>query len=422
MLCRLCGDNATRFLELGIQPLANRFLTEAMLSQAQRVRIRVDGNLANRYLTEPMVSQPEPLFWLEEFFCKSCYLVQLGTVPEPKEQFSNYAYASSTSASFRKHFELLADKVCEHGVNPGDLVVDIGSNDGVLLAPLEARSVQAIGIEPAENLCAIARQGGMDVRHEFFGQQTVRAVGFNSAKAITAFNVFAHVPELRPLIRNIYDLLTPDGVFIAEVQSMKAMLDTLLFDNCYSEHVFTWSIISISRALAQFGLRVFRVEQIPTHGGSLRVFADKSHRVPEASVVEALAEEMGAGLGQLETYQAFAQQVQDIKTNLKTLLEDLHAQGNRIVGYGAPAKSSTINSFVGIDTRLVEYIVDDSPLKQGLYTPGSHIPVRNPEALKTDRPDYLLVYAWNFFEPIHEKTRHMRIPYILPIPPRIVQP
>lgn len=378
-----------------------------------------DQPMANRFLKQSELWEEEPRYPLELFFCRYCSLVQLGATVLPELMFSNYAYASSTSASFRQHFEQLADKVISM-LGPKSYVVEIGSNDGILLKPLKERGVIAIGVEPATNLASIATQQGVMTLNEFFSEETVASLGEGSADAVVGCNVFAHIPEIAQCLKNISRLLKPKGFLTMEVQDFRATIKDLTFDNCYLEHCFYWTLMSLQRFLASVGLRVFDASWIETHGGSLRVFADKGVRDVQASVGNILRLEEASNMGKVSTYKAFARRVRDIADSLIALLNDLRDAGKTIAGYGAPAKATTLLNYCGIGPKTIAYIVDDSPLKQGLYTPGTHIPIFSPEELEIRRPDLILVLAWNFFEPIKEKTKHLGVPYILPVPPRVV--
>ena len=394
--CRSCGGPSPEwFLSLGEHPLPNRFLTKAELRQ------------------------PEPRYPLDLFFCGRCSLVQLGLVVPPEMLFSHYAYASSTSATFRAHFDGLADYLVERfDIGPGSTVVDIGSNDGVLLRPLQERGVRAIGVEPAGNLYELAQMDGLEVINDFFDHGTVEAIGRGTADAVTACNVFAHVENIQGPVENVRRLLKPGGLFVVEVQYAGAMISDLTFDNIYLEHIYYWTLGSLARFLNAQGMRIVDVEEIPTHGGSLRVAAasEESPWPVSARVESILSQEESAGLRSQETFSSFAKKVEEVKDGVAQLLAGLNGQ---VAGYGAPAKSTTLLNYCGIDQQTVPYIVDDSPLKQGLFTPGTHIPVVGPEVLEEKRPSYILILAWNFADDIIEKTKHLGADYILPVPPRL---
>lgn len=395
MNCRACGGATQQFLSLGQQPLPNRFLTEA-----QR-------------------AEPEPRYPLELFFCPGCSLVQLGATVPPEQLFSHYLFASSTSPLTRQHFGEMAGQLKkEFQLGRDSVVVDIASNDGILLRAWRELGVSALGVEPAENLCRLARDEGLGTLNEFFKNETVGKIGPESAHLVTAINVLAHVPEIREFAENVKNLLRPDGVFVAEVQYFRDTVTGLSFDNIYLEHVLYFTLTSLERFLAHAGLRVFAAERVDTHGGSLRVYADKSFYLGSSASLRIKHEEKKLGLDRLETYQEFAKAVERAGRQLRERLLGLKANGKRIVGYGAAAKSTTILNFAGVGPETIEYIVDDSPLKQGTWSPGAHIPIVGPEELKRSRPDYIMVFAWNHLETIKAKTSHLGADYIIPITTR----
>lgn len=372
--------------------------------------------MANRFLRRGKLRQPEPRYPLYLFFCPLCALMQLGVAPPPEEIFSDYAYASSTSASFREHFRKLADTMLMKGlVKRGDRVVEVGSNDGILLKPLRELGIEAVGVEPATNLCELARQEGLVVLNEFFTEATVDRLGRGSADAVVACNVWAHIPEIQAATQNVYDLLKPEGFFCIEVQDVAAMLSTGQFDNIYLEHIFYWSAPSLRRFLGSQGFHVFNMERIDTHGGSLRVWADKGMRTPFSGSLNALFGEAHAqGVDDIQAYKVLGQRARSVRSKLREFLKSQAENGKVVVGFGAPAKSTTLLNYCGIGRRWLPYIVDDSPLKQGSYTPGTHIPIFSPMVLEEKRPDYILILAWNFAEPIMRRWRHLGVPFILP--------
>mgnify|MGYP001583705740 CR=1 FL=1 len=397
MTCRACGASTEQFLSLGMQPLPNRFLTEVQLAD------------------------PEPRYPLDLSFCPGCCLVQLGAVVPPGDLFSHYLFTSSTSASTRQHFSNLAAYLKRNfGGSPGSplplKVVDIASNDGIMLRAWRSMGVQAIGIEPAGNLCRLAWDDGLETLNEFFTRETVDRLGPESAHVVTACNVLAHVSELTEFAANVRRLLRPDGVFVAEVQYFRDTIEKLSFDNCYLEHVFYFTLGSLERVLANAGLFVFAAERVDTHGGSLRVYANtRELNWGGPNPLHLRHEEAKLGLDRLETYQEFAKKVERAGRQLRERLLAIKADGKRIVGYGAAAKSTTVLTYCGIGPETVNYIVDDSPLKVDLFTPGTHIPVVGPEELEQSRPDVILVLAWNFLADIKAKTSHLGAEYIIPV-------
>ncbi len=404
MNCGVCGGRElVKFLSLGNQPLANSFIRHADAQEG------------------------EPFYPLDLVFCKDCTLVQLSEESMvPREiLFKEYIYASSTSATFRKHFEQLASKLAaDIRLDKRSLVIDIGSNDGVLVKPLKELGLQSVGVEPAANLAKIAQQAGLETINAFFHRETVRQIvaKCGNADVIAACNVFAHVGDLHAFVENVHVLLKDSGVFVIEVQYLFDMIKKLTFDNIYHEHVFYFTLRPLLNLFGRHGMRVFRVERIPTHGGSLRVYATKSDTPVENSVFEVLAAEEECGLGRADTFGAFASGVQEFRAEIVLLIRKIKSEGKHIAGYGAPAKASTLLNFAEIGRDYVSYIVDESPLKQGLLTPGTHIPVVSPRALDYERPDYVLILAWNFAEDILKKCEKYRqdgVRFITPLPPPI---
>ena len=397
MKCRACNGNTEQFLSLGQQPLPNRFLLREQLDQ------------------------PEPRYPLELYFCSWCSLVQLGIVAPPEDLFSEYLFASSTSPLTRAHFTGLAAHLQEtFHLDSDSKVVDIASNDGIMLRAWRDLGVSAIGVEPAKNLCELAWADGLHTLNEFFTNETVGKIGPESAHLVSAINVLAHVPDLDSFCRNVKKLLRSDGVFVAEVQYFRDTLTGLSFDNCYLEHVYYFTLTSLARCLSYHGLPVFAAERVNTHGGSLRVYAHKllaatPGRVDHIGKRQIIQEEQSMGLYAMAPYRAFAKNVAKAGHQLRERLLAIKADGKSIAGYGAAAKSTTILNFAGVGPETIDYIVDDSPLKQGTWSPGVHIPIVGPEELRWARPDVILVLAWNHLETIKAKTSYLGADYIIPV-------
>ena len=390
--CRACGATTQPFLSLGDHPLPNRFLSWEQLDL------------------------PEPRYPLQLFFCPGCTLVQLGTVVPPDDLFAEYLFASSTSPLTRAHFTSLAAHLKKKfHIDSDSKVVDIASNDGILLRAWRDLGVSAIGVEPAENLCRLARDEGLGTLNEFFTRETVGRIGPASAHLVTAINVFAHVPEIGEFAENVRRILRPDGVFIAEVQYLRDTVEQLSFDNCYLEHVLYFTLISLERVLARAGLYVIDAERVDTHGGSLRVYANTGEEYWSTAPARIKFEEEKMGLDKLETYQEFALKVEGAGCQLRERLLAIKADGKIIFGYGAAAKSTTILNYCDIGPDILECIIDDSPLKQGTWSPGVHIPIVGPEELRWSRPDVILVLAWNHLETIKARTSHLGAEYIVPV-------
>ncbi len=399
-VCRVCKSGSLRkVLSLGSTPPANAFVKE--------------------------LKQPEQFFPLELSFCSGCGFVQLTHVVSPELLFRDYVYVSSTSPVFVEHFkDLAASIISRFKLSQKSLVVDVGSNDGVLLRPFKEKGMNVLGIDPAEKIAALATKGGIETLPVFFTPETAREVAgkYGKAKVVTATSVFSHVDDLDSFVTGVKELLADDGVFVVEVYYLYELLEKNLFDTVYHEHLSYFTAATMSKLLQRLGMQVFDVEETDTHGGSLRVFAQKSggSRKVEASVSRFVAMEAAKRMSEASTYVEFAKKIEDNKVKLKELLHDLKSKGKKIVGYGAPAKGNTLLNYFQVGPETLDYIVDDSPWKQGLYTPGTHIPVVGFEELSRKRPDYILVLAWNFAAPIMKKCADFTN-FIIPVPkPQII--
>lgn len=400
-VCRICASSGLeRVLSLGPTPPANAFLKKEDLGKK------------------------EPLFPLDVYLCRTCGLLQLIHCVSPDLLFRDYVYASSTSPSFVDHFRRLArDLHARLGLAAGDLVVDVGSNDGILLGPFKELGMQVLGIDPAVRIAARATASGIETLPEYFGPDLARRLERERGEAalVTAANVFAHVDDLAGFLEAVKAWLKPGGVFLVEAPYLADLLDQNLFDTIYHEHLSYFAAAPLKTLFDRSGLDMFDIQRTDSHGGSLRVLAQKAGagRAPDPSVRRFLEDEKSRNLGSLETYAAFARKVERNKTELNLLVEDLKSKGSRIAGYGAPAKGNTLLNYFQITSRVLDYIVDDSPLKQGLYTPGTHIPVVGPDRLSRDPPDCILILAWNFARPIMEKLSGFRKAggrFLLPVP------
>lgn len=370
-------------------------------------------------------------FWfpLRVLFCNNCSLVQLAHVVDPKLLFKNYVYTSSTSKGFVRHFEDFAlEAIDKFGIKKKDLVVDIGSNDGILLKPFAKRGIRVLGIEPAKNIAERANKDGIKTVSEFFGQgMASRLKKTNgSARLVTATNVFAHIDDLDEVIEGVKILLDNEGVFIIEVPYLPDFLRNNLFDTVYHEHLSYLAISPLKVLFGRMGMKVFAVSKVATHGGSVRVMIKKvgSRWRVESSLASYVAREKKLKLNTLEPYKRFATRVKQNRKALRNLLGKLKRQNKLIAGYGAPAKGNTLLNYFGIDSSTLDYVVDDSVYKQGLYTPGSHIPVVASGSLYKDPPDYVLILAWNFADQIMLKISQnlgQRTKFIIPVPvPKII--
>ena len=394
-VCRVCtGKNLQKVLSLGSTPPANAFVKD--------------------------LKQPEQFFPLELSFCNDCGFVQLTHVVSPELLFKDYVYVSSTSPVFVEHFRDLAAAVINRFKLPqNSLVVDVGSNDGVLLRPFKDKGMKVLGIDPAEKIAAMAAKGGIETLPVFFNPAVAKDIAKTrgKAKVVTATSVFSHVDDLDGFVTGVRELLAGDGVFVIEVYYLYELLEKNLFDTIYHEHLSYFTAATVSKLLKRLGMEVFDVEETDTRGGSLRVFAQKSGGTNkiEASVGKFTAMEAAKKLSDAATYVEFSKKIENNKQKLKELLHELKSKGKRIVGYGAPAKGNTLLNYFGIGPETLDYIVDDSPWKQGLYTPGTHIPVVSFDELQKRRPDYILILAWNFAESIMKKCAGFSS-FIIPVP------
>jgi hypothetical protein len=401
MQCRSCGAEVRSFLDLGSTPLANSFLKKDQLDAA------------------------EPSFPLEVGFCENCTLVQLMHTVPPEDIFRDYVYVTSTSSSITEHFHALArDAVSRFGLTEDDLVVEIGSNDGTLLHGFEPYGVRTIGIEPATNIADIARASGVDTINEFFEPGIARHVREEEGPAsfMVGCNVVAHIPDLNGTMEGVAALLADEGVFQVEAPYLLELLERAEFDTVYHEHFFYFSLTALAHVMARHGLRIFDVELFPdVHGGSIRASVCRAGAAYDQTerAREAFAREEAAGVRDFTTYADFAARVAGIRDSLLRMLGDLRREGARVAGYGAAAKGNTLLNYCGIGPDLLDYVADKNPLKQGLYTPGMHLPVVEASRLAQDRPDYTLILAWNMADEIVAEQSEYRARggrFIRPIP------
>ncbi len=375
--CRFCAAPLTRtFVDLGATPLANSFLRESDLQQ------------------------PQPHYPLHARVCGECFLVQVDDAVPAAEIFSDYAYFSSFSESWVAHARCYADMaISRFGLGATSQVVEIASNDGYLLQHFIARGIPVLGVEPAANIAACARAKGIPTDVAFFGRETASrlAAGPGRADLVIANNVVAHVPDINDFIAGVAMLLDPAGVFTVEFPHLLNLIESSQFDTIYHEHFSYFSLVSMERILAAHGLALFDVEELPTHGGSLRIFAE--HRgaghAPGHGLANMRATELRAGLNTLDAYEGFALKAQAIRAGLLDFLDTAHAAGKCVVAYGAAAKGNTLLNYCGVTGDLVAFVVDRNPAKQGHYLPGSRLPVRDPDAIDATQPDYVLILPWN---------------------------
>jgi SAM-dependent methyltransferase len=409
---RTCANGAPRFNCI----LCNQESVEEFLDLGRTA-------LANKFLTREELSKTEPTYPLRVGFCHICGHVQLTERVPPQAMFEDYLYVSSASRTLKNHLYDLSDIIVErHHLEAKDLVIDIGCNDGTLLSGFRRHGVKVLGVDPAANLAQLTAESGIERHIGFFtassAQQIVKKWGL--AAAITATNTFPHIPALKDFIAGIKTVLGPDGVFVIEAHYLVDLLSQGAFDTIYHEHVSYWALKPMVRLFEENGMQVVHVERVPLHHGQIRVFVQrKDEGEVNASVAELLSLEQALGIDKFETYEQFSNKVRNIKADLRGRLHKLRHQEKTIAGYGAPAKGNTLLSYLEIGPDILLYIADKSSLKQGLFAPGSHIPVVAPARLLTDQPDYVLLLAWNFADEIlseQEEYRRRGGKFIIPVP------
>jgi SAM-dependent methyltransferase len=399
--CRLCAAPLARtFLDLGEMPLANAFLRPEQLAR------------------------PEPRYPLHARVCDQCLLVQVDAVVTPQEIFEDYAYFSSYSSSWVEHARRFAHAAAgRFALDGNSLVVEIASNDGYLLKHFVALGIPCRGIEPARNVAAVAEAAGVPTEVCFLGRDTgaaLRARGL-AADLIVANNVLAHVPDLHDFVAGIAALLKPAGTLTVEFPHLLRLIEDVQFDTIYHEHYCYFSLAPVERLLSRHGLKVFDIEPLPTHGGSLRVLAAPaaSRRAEGPGLAAVRSAERAAGLDTLAGYAGFEPRVRAVCAELTAFLEAARRDGKKTVAYGAAAKGNTLLNACGIGPREIAFAVDSSTYKQGRYTPGSHLEIRPPAAVAEARPDYLLILPWNLRDELLAKLAFIRDwggRFVLPIP------
>ena len=381
--------------------------------------------LANSYLKPEQLNNMEPFYPLHAYVCANCFLVQLQEFESPETIFGEYAYFSSYSESWLRHAKTYTDMAMDRfGLNRESRVVEIASNDGYLLQYLVEKGVNVLGIEPAANVAEVAIKNGIPTLVKFFGQKTARELARNGERPnlIVGNNVLAHVPALNDFVKGLNILLAPKGVITMEFPHLMRLMAENQFDTIYHEHFSYFSFITVEQVFARHGLTLFDVEELPTHGGSLRIYArhqEDTSKPVSKRVEELRAKEETAGFTRLERYLSFAEKVQNVKRKLLTFLIEAKTNGKSVVGYGAPAKGNTLLNYCGVRSDLIDYTVDRSPHKQGHFLPGTHIPIDHPDKIQETRPDYLLILPWNLKDEIMNQMRYLRDwggQFVIPIP------
>jgi SAM-dependent methyltransferase len=400
--CRFCGaDLRHTFVDLGMSPLCES------------------------YVPADRAGAMEPFYPLHAKICERCLLVQLEEFVTADHIFSEYAYFSSYSDSWVAHARAYVELAIERfGLGPDSLVMEVASNDGYLLRHVVERGIPALGIEPAANVAEVARELGIETIVRFFGREMAADLVAEGRRAdlLAANNVMAHVPDLNDFVGGIQMVLADDGVATIEVPHLLRLVEDNQFDTIYHEHFQYFSFLSAQKVLAAHGLEVFDVDELKSHGGSLRYYAQRSDtgsRPVGQRVHDLVARERALGYDTLDGHRAFAARVEKTKWSLLEFLIATRREGKRIAGYGAPGKGNTLLNYCGIRTDLLDYTVDRNPYKQGQFLPGTHIPILHPEVLEQDRPDYILILPWNLKEEIVAQLSYARewgARFVVPIP------
>lgn len=381
--------------------------------------------LCQTHISEQQLQEMEPFYPLHARVCERCFLVQLPEFVAPEGIFSEYAYFSSYSSSWVEHARRYSEMAIERfGLSPRSLVMEVASNDGYLLQHFVAAGIPVLGIEPAANVARAAISRHVPTTVQFLGRATGRAIAreHGLADLVAGNNVLAHVPDINDFVQGLRELLGPAGVITMEFPHLQRLIEGNQFDTIYHEHFSYLSFSTVEEIFAAHGLVLFDVEELPTHGGSIRIFArhEQHAALPVGPRVAALRErERALGYRTLQRYEGFGQQVQQTKRRLLSFLIEAREQGKRVVGYGAPGKGNTLLNYCGIRTDMVDFTVDANPYKQGKYTPGTRIPIRPPEALFEARPDYVLILPWNLKDEIMQQAAGIRAwggRFVVPIP------
>jgi len=400
--CRFCGTHLRHtFVDLGMSPLCQTHITPEQLNHM------------------------EPFYPLHAYVCHECFLVQLEEYVAPDDIFSDYAYFSSYSDSWVEHARRYAEAMIERfDLGGSSQVVEIASNDGYLLQHFVKRGVPVLGVEPAANVAKVAVEKGIPTTVRFFGTETAKAIAAEHGKAdlLLGNNVLAHVPNINDFVGGMKVLLKPSGVITMEFPHLYQLMDQNQFDTIYHEHFSYLSFMTVEKVFASHGLTLFDVEELGTHGGSLRIYG--RHTENNALVVTARANalrqrEISEGFAKLETYSTFTEKVKETKRGLLEFLINAKRAGKTIVGYGAPGKGNTLLNYCGIRQDFMDYTVDRSPHKQGKYTPGTHIPILSPDRIRETKPDYVLILPWNLKDEISQQMAYIREwggKFVIPIP------
>jgi len=393
MKCRFCDEELKHLMvDLGMTPLANAYLD-------------IDS-----------IQQEESFYPLRIFVCHNCFLVQLAeSVESPKQLFSEYLYFSSYSKTWLNHTEELAHNLIDKfSLDEKNQVIEIASNDGYLLKHFKNKNIPILGIEPAENIAKFAEKQGIKTLNKFFGLQTANELKQTGCEAdlLIAINVLPHLPNIKDFVEGIKKILKPNGVCMIQFSTyMLPFLHDTEFDSIYHEHYYYFSLLSVQKILSTFKLEIFDVDELSIHGGSLRIYVKHQENLKikiNQKVNNLIKKEIENGLDLVSTYESFSKRVTSSKLKIWNFFITAKENNKKIIGYGAPAKGNTMLNFCGIGKDIIEYTVDISPHKQGLFLPGTHIPIKKPEIIKETKPDYVIILAWNFKEEISQQMNFIR--------------
>lgn len=389
--CRFCGTPLKySFVDLGVSPLANSYISAEQLDQM------------------------EPFYPLHVYVCHHCYLVQLPETQSPEQIFSDYAYFSSYSDSWLRHAKAYTEQMIERfGLDSNSRVVEVGSNDGYLLQYFKEKNIPILGVDPARNVAKVAQEKGIPTVVKFFDLQTAKELVADGKHAdlLNGINVMAQVPDLHSFVKGLKTMLKPQGVITMEFPHLMRLVEENQFDTIYHEHFSYFSFFTVKKIFAAHCLRIFEVEELPTFGGSLRVYfchnEDKSKSISKR-VSDLLKREINSGIRKLEYYLSFSEKVKETKRNILDFMLNAKKKGKSVAAYGAPAKGNTLLNYCGLRTDFIDYTVDRSPHKQNHYLPGTNLPIYHPDKINETKPNYLLILPWNFKEEIMEQMSNIR--------------
>jgi SAM-dependent methyltransferase len=402
LTCRFCNEPLTKiFVDLGESPLSNAFLKKEMLDDVEK-----------KY---PLCA----------YVCENCLLVQLPEFEKPENIFEDYAYFSSYSSTWLQHAENYVNMMIEKfGFNKNNLVVEIASNDGYLLQFFKEKNIPVLGIEPAINVAKVAKDKGISTITKFFNADTANELKMEDRQAdlIVGNNVLAHVPNLNDFVKGLKILLKPSGIITLEFPHLLQLIQKNQFDTIYHEHFSYFSLFTANKIFSFHELRIFDVEEISTHGGSLRIYV-KHSELENITINERvsilLEKEKKYGLDNIFTYTNFSKRVEQAKVKLQEFFHSAKRSGKKIACYGAAAKGNTLLNYCEIGNNFIDYVVDKNPYKQGLFLPGTHIAIKNPDEIQKTKPDYLVIIPWNLKDEIMEQMKYIRDwggKFVIPIP------